>query len=276
VRTVTRGLFVAFGTTAVLQAQVAAQSTAPSAAPGTSVVRGHVTTADSARAPLAGVEVAIPSLGRAVRADAGGAFVLDALPAGTHALIARRVGFDSVMRLVTLSGAGDTATLALALAPRITTLSKVEVRDSAARSAVVLRRAFERERALAHGGTFVDDTLLARQEHSVLSTLLRRVPGVSLVRYQERGRSYMALGSRRGGTAVAATNPNCFYQIFLDGGRIFAPTARNDEPPPDIDQFRIADLEGVEIYRGTARTPPQFVGTGAACGTVLFWSRQGR
>ena len=35
-------------------------------------------------------------------------------------------------------------------------------------------------------------------------------------------------------------------------------------------------LQGVEVYRGPA-TPVQFTGPGgAACGSILFWTRQGR
>ncbi|MDF1504530.1 carboxypeptidase regulatory-like domain-containing protein [Roseisolibacter sp. H3M3-2] len=241
------------------------------------VLRGRVLAGDSAGGrPVPDAEVAIPALGRTARADSAGAFVFDRLPVGELELQVRRLGFEPATRRVAIEGAAETVSLVVRLSARVQSLTPVNVRDSAARPAVILTRRHERERAAAHGGTFLDDTLLARSENTVMSTLLRRVPGTSLIRYQAGGRSYMALGSRRGGMTFQAKNPNCFYQVYVDGVQMFVPSARNDDPPPDIDQFRPVDLEGVEIYRGSARTPTQYVGTGAACGTVLFWSRRGR
>jgi hypothetical protein len=240
----------------------------------TSVVRGHVTTADSARRPLTGVEVAIPALGRGTRVDQEGAFTIDALPAGTHEVIARRVGFEPVTRQVTVSGAGDTVTLVLALAPRVVELTQVDVRDKATESAGL--RAYERERARSNGGAFIGDSLLARNEHSAMSNVLRRVPGAGIIRYQTSRQSYNVLGSRRGSASIRAADKNCYYQIYVDGQRRFVPTSSNVEPPPDVDDFKVADYEAIEIYRGPAQTPMQFTGTGATCGTIIFWTRTRR
>ncbi len=245
---------------------------APSAARAQqAVVRGRVTTPDSAGRAVADAEVAVQALGRAARTGDDGAFELAALPAGTHEVIARRVGFEPVTRRVTV-GAGDTVTIALALPVRVQALAQVDVRDRATAPAAPALRAFERERALSNGGAFVGDSLLARNEHSPMSNVLRRIPGATIVRVPSSSGGYNALGSSRGRQSLRG-GKFCFYQIYVDGRRYFAPTAANSEPPPDVDEFRVSDYEAIEVYRGAAQTPSQYGGTGAPCGTILFWSR---
>ena len=55
-------------------------------------------------------------------------------------------------------------------------------------------------------------------------------------------------------------------------GKVVQPRI-NAGDPPDMDTYRPNDYDGVEVYRGLAQTPPAYAGTGAVCGTVLFWSR---
>ena len=60
----------------------------------------------------------------------------------------------------------------------------------------------------------------------------------------------------------------CYMAIYVDGVRLWAPGSVD---PPDFDQMRNSQYEGVEIYRGPAELPIQY--QGAACGVILFWSR---
>jgi outer membrane receptor for monomeric catechols len=62
----------------------------------------------------------------------------------------------------------------------------------------------------------------------------------------------------------------CYMSVYVDGVRIWAAGSRD---PPDFDQLRNNQYEGVEIYRGPAELPTQYAGTGAACGAILLWSR---
>ena len=65
--------------------------------------------------------------------------------------------------------------------------------------------------------------------------------------------------------------PAAYYMIvYVDGVRIWAPGSRD---PPDFDQLRNNQYQGIEIYRGSAELPVQYQGTGAACGAILLWSR---
>ena len=239
-----------------------------------SVVRGRVVTPDSAGGPAPGAEVTIPTLARSARAGDDGAFVFDALPAGTYDVLARRLGHEPATRRVTLGGT-DTVTLVLALAPRVQALEQVEVRDRAIAPASTLR-AFERERARANGGAFIGDTVLTRNEHSAMSNVLRRIPGAQVVRIESSRRSYNVLASRRNGQSTRNNEKYCYFQVYVDGNLRYAPAALNTEPPPDVDEFKVQDYEAIEVYRGPAQTPVQFGGTGAPCGTIVFWSRSRR
>ena len=63
----------------------------------------------------------------------------------------------------------------------------------------------------------------------------------------------------------------CFCQVYLDGIRIYSPTGAS--PAPDLRQYDAGGLEAVEYYPGPATTPLEYGGDGAACGTLLLWTR---
>jgi iron complex outermembrane receptor protein len=227
--------------------------------------------ADSSSAPLAGAEVLVEALRRSTRSGDDGSFVLRGLPAGLHVVTVRGVGYDPlVVRVRATGAAGDTVAADFALARRTVTLARVDVKGGA--TPVV--RAAERARARHNGGAFVGREALVQHEHSTMSEVLRRVPGVNVQRVSTPRGSINAMASTRGGSAQSLRSPDgpkwCYYQIYLDGVKIYSPEMGE---PPDLDTFRPGDYDGVEIYRGLAETPPAYGGTGAACGTVLFWSR---
>lgn len=65
----------------------------------------------------------------------------------------------------------------------------------------------------------------------------------------------------------------CYLQIFLDGVRVYSMTLPG--LPPRIEQYTVNGLEAIELYSGGAQVPSQYGGTGAACGTLVLWSRRG-
>lgn len=235
------------------------------------VIRGRVVTSDATGRAVAEAEILLSVRGRTARTGDDGAFALDSVPAGTHEVTARKLGFEPATRRVTVA-AGDTVTLVLTLPARAQALAPVDVRDRATAPAAPAVRAFERERAIANGGAFINDSVLARNEHSSMSNVLRRIPGASIVRLPSSRGGYNALGSSRGRQSLRGGN-HCFFQIYVDGLRRYAPTSGGMDAPPDVDQFNVADYEAIEVYRGAAQTPSQYGGTGAPCGTILFWSR---
>ena len=234
-----------------------------------SVLVGTVVS-DSTAAPLVGAEVLVEALRRSTRATDEGSFVLRNLPAGVHVVTVRGVGYEALVARVRATGQpGDTVAADFALGRRPTTLARVDVRAAAAPAV----RVAERKRARDNGGAYVGREDLERAAHSTMSEVFRRIPGINLQRVTTPRGTFNALASSRSGAPGSLTQAQqkfCYYQIFIDGVRVYTPDSGD---PPDMDTYRPNDYDGVEVYRGLAQTPPAYAGTGAVCGTVLFWSR---
>jgi outer membrane receptor for monomeric catechols len=106
-------------------------------------------------------------------------------------------------------------------------------------------------------GHFITRFEIEKRDPMTLSDMLRMVPGTRLYT-GENGRTTLRF-ARSGGA-------NCPPQFFVDG--ISAAGFTVDEMPP-------GDVEGIELYSGSAGLPPEFNrlrGT-PNCGTVVIWTR---
>lgn len=242
----------------------------PAAAAAQVLVRGTVTDSASGK-PIANVEVLASVAGRTARTDSLGRYSLD-LPLGTHRILFRLIGYQPVSRTIA-AFAADPLRLDLALAPAPVELAPLE---TTAPGASPWLQGFEDRRRLGFG-RFIDDSVLRRSEHRVLPDVIRTTsPGV---RFMRVGRRTVALG--RGSRW-------CPMAIWLDGVRVYAPNSqdtspfasppsasrleRMHNPPPDMDQFKVAELQAVEVY-SLSETPMRFQTTGSSCGTLLLWTR---
>ena len=247
----------AFGCLMAVPAQTGAQS----------VVRGRVLE-DSTHAPLPDVEIVV--LGApAGRTSPSGEYALEGLKPGMHQILFRRIGFRPV-RLRAILVEGDTLERTIVMEPAVTELPPLEV------TVANVPPGMERfaERRATGMGTYWDARLLRNSEHRRLATMLTSVPGVRPV-LSGRGQ---AATVRRGGGGIAmnAGDRPCYMAVWLDGIQIFAPAALGPRPNsvPDLDKFKIHDLEAVEIYPGPATLPPELGGTGGMCGALVLWSRR--
>jgi hypothetical protein len=242
----------------------------PAGAGAQSVVRGRVLE-DSTRALLSGVEILV-SGSQAIHTTVDGLFTLDSLKAGMHQILFRRIGFRPV-RLRALLVDGDTLDRTIVLERAAVELAPLEVTVSN------VPPGMERfaERRAAGRGKFFDSKVMRQSEHRRLPDLLSRVAGVRAINYTEPGtrKQRAAMATRRGGEGMSGKT-QCFMAIWYDGVKIFEPTAGASQfrPPPDIADFRIQDLEAVEVYEGPASLPPELSGTGGMCGAVVLWSRR--
>ena len=221
-------------------------------------LQGRVVIAGSGT-PVA-AEVLLPSLGRTTHTAGDGSFELGGLPGGATALIIRSPGYNVYFARVVPPLGDSLRNFALEPLPQ----SLIPVIVTATRDI----RGFEERRALESGGSYLSREDLAARETSRLSDILRTVRGIRILRRPDGARVVV---SARG--QLSRSVRDCPYQIILDGQRLFALRA-GDSPPPSIDDFVPAHLEGIEIYSGPATTPPQFGGLGAACGTILLWTRR--
>ncbi|MFN2564950.1 MAG: carboxypeptidase regulatory-like domain-containing protein [Gemmatimonadaceae bacterium] len=244
---------------------------------GTAVVRGAVT--DTAGRPLAGAEVTVRELQRSARSDAAGIYTIGGLAGGVYTVVVRRLGYRSRSAMASLSPP-DTLHASFRLEPEARTLDTVSV--SAPATPVALRlKAFEARRTdPTNFGRFITEQEIERQSHSTLSNVLRgKVARLAYVRHCHGG---YAVASPSGAASPAldprpkrrfgCVMPNaCYMQVYLDGVRLYS--ADNPGPPPKIDDFKLTQLAGIEIYRGGAETPPEFNSSGAACGTIVMWTK---
>lgn len=269
-------LALALTLTPLLGAPLAAQGGSPPAS-ATATFAGTVL-ADSTERPIADALITIEALGRSARSDSLGRFTLPALPAGTHRVEVRAVGFDRlVLDVVLTTGQRLEADLLLRATPP--SLRAVEVTaDATARTSVFLAD-FEARRRFGIGRFLTGDSLLAARDRSLSSILRTRMPGLRAIRFGGK----TALASARGTTSFRqlpsgdqsdinqGAPPACYVQVIVND------IVRYRSVPGatllDIDQFDPALIEGIEYYT-VSQAPPEFNrGSSASCGTLVLWLR---
>jgi hypothetical protein len=216
--------------------------------------------------PAVSAEVLLPALPRSVQTRADGSFTVGRLRQGRTTLLVRSVGYQPVVINVQLPLPADSA-ITVTLEPLAMELARVVVTGAPSRTGRL--REFEERRATIANGQFLTRDDLAKREQSQLSDVLRSIPGARL-RRQPDGSTLLV--SSRGQTIRGAGARDCPFQIYLDGIRVFAPGGAASRPP-DINDFALSSLEAIEVYASPATTPPQFGGLGAACGTIVMWTR---
>jgi hypothetical protein len=179
-------------------------------------------------------------------------------------------------------GSGDTLKVDFTLGPVPQELAPVVVTESDPLPTGIMRGFEERRRA--GFGRFITRDMLAERDHDTVAGMLRGIAGMRMVRRpSECGGGFSAATGRgiaavelspAAGSVVTCSGKTmpaaCYMSIYVDGVRIWAPGSRD---PPDFDQMRNNQYQGVEIYRGPSELPIQYQGTGAACGAILLWSR---
>ena len=205
--------------------------------------------AEESRTPIAGAIVEIRSLGLRTVSDSLGAFHIRGIDAGEVRVDLRALGFQSMALSVSI--APDSTSLIEVLFHAVP-LPALDVTSG-------MRRGDERmrgfhDRRSAGFGRFVTRADIERREVSDTKELLRGMPGVRLV------------GDRIQMSASSST-PRCLVQYFVDAIHIAG------APFDFLRQFRPRDIEGIEVYRGPAETPPEFSRGGAQCGVIAIWTR---
>ena len=219
------------------------------------VFAGRITS-DSTKLPIAGVDVVLEKPATRVQSDAEGRFVVGSVPWGIQTALIRKIGYRPV-RLRLIVAGNDSLQVDLALETAGIELDPIEV------TASTVRRGMEdyARRRIAGFGRFFDAKDLEKAEGRRLSDLL---VGVSGIRVVNRGVRSVLVSSRN----------NCPMAVWLDGVQISGGSRRVTQ---DINEFPISQLEAIEVYGGSAGTPPELMGTGTgSCGTVVLWTRRGR
>jgi hypothetical protein len=214
-------------------------------------IRGRVLATDST--PIVLADVFIVAQRVLVRTDSAGGFSIARLPAGSHAVTIRRLGYGQLTRTMDLV-ADSMHQLDAMLEPHAQALA-------AARTSARLATGIEGfyERLVRERGFYVTREDIRARQPMRLTDMVRGAPGVALVR-SGRGSTSIRF------TAAPINRRDCKPLLWLDGTR-----AANLE----LDDLSPSTIEGIELYQGPAGTPSHFSAGGGAttCGTIIVWSR---
>jgi len=216
---------------------------------GTGKVNGQVR--DARGFPLANARVAVPISRRETRTDSAGRFALDHLPAGTHAIEVRALGYDPV------SGAVDVVPDAAPLTFEMTPFESLDtVRVQALRSLAFSPRfgEFASRRRMGMGSFFTGDDI-ERFNLLNISDLFVRVGGIVMM-----NRNGERVPTMRGLTFRG----RCVPTILVDGFEFPREASLDAFVPP-------MSVVGVEVY-SAAFTPAEFSRPLAPCGTIVIWT----
>ena len=232
--------------------QDSAQAPSSSSVPTTAIVTGTVISAQDSQ-PLMGVQVIIKGTHHWGLTNQRGRFRLAGLQPGAATIEFRPANRGPLTYALTLEP-GKTTHLAVQVDTRAVALPEVVI-EGADRPAAKMDE-FNRHKNAGRGGYFITRTEIEKKQPRVMSDMLRNVPGL---------RVDCALGTCQVQTFEEARRlaGGCPIQYFLDG----TPFAG------DIDELTPDQVEGIEIYRGSATIPPDYNTGTAMCGVIAVWSR---
>lgn len=222
---------------------------------GTARLRGRVVGA--AGRPVAGARVMVWGTGVEATSDENGQFALGSLPGGTHTLEVRAVGFTPVQRPVDIVQGTPGAT-EVELATLGITLDTVRV---VAQRLYSSRREADFERRMKSGlGHIVDEAEIEKRRPSVITDLLRTIPGVTVLPGARSSEDVFMRGGPGLGSGM------CRPDVLVDGVR-----TATDEMFPLNSLVPTMDIRAVEVYAHAALVPPEFA-TLNGCGVIAIWT----
>lgn len=234
----------------------AAEGLAAQPAPddSTATLAGRVVSALTG-GPLADARVLHTGSGHGTFTDSTGSFRIDDVPAGLDTVNVELIGFaDQSAPLRLKPGATTRVTFLLSETVLQVEDLRVEVAPNPLRDPLT---EFRRRKAMGNG-YFITREEIERQDPENPSDLLRRVPGLDVEPYQSGGNTDIR---------VVRAALNCRPTLYLNGSLW---------PRHHIDELAREQLLALEIYRGSAEIPPQFMQGGrSGCGAIVIWTRQG-
>jgi hypothetical protein len=211
----------------------------------------EITVVDAASdRPLGGAQVMVEGTGFRGVTDRDGFLRVEGVPTGARALEVRYLGYGTMRETIAIN-AGRLTRVLVQLEVSPIPLAEVRVEPRPSR----LQLAGFHDRRRVGQGIFLTRTEIDELDPNTMSDLLRRVPGIQLT----------AVGGGSSEPVARMRNASCPIQFVVDGAQLL--------PTFNIDQVRLRDVEGVEIYRGTATVPVGFSRGNAHCGLIVIWTR---
>ena len=222
-------------------------------------VVGQVTEAGTLR-PLESVQVSVTAMSLGGLSNAAGQFVLVGIPAGTHVLEVRYLGYALETRDITVT-AGETVVVNVELQSQAIALDELIVTGTG----VVT----ERRRLGQTVATVGADALLESGAASVTEALQGRVSGLSPSPSRRMGNSSFIV--LRGGASISQRNEPI---IYVDGVRMDNTRSQSwSNLISPIDEINPADIERIEVIKGAAAAT--LYGTEASAGVIQIITKRG-
>jgi TonB-dependent starch-binding outer membrane protein SusC len=242
---------------------IATPHTTPLAAQATGTISGRVIDADNSQ-PITAAQISITGtpFGRSTGDD--GRYTLANLPAGTHTVVVRRIGYQQQSRTVTLA-ANASITVDFTIVKSSVSLAGV----------VVTATGEERKKEVGNAVTTVSSADFERAGAGNTQQILQgRSTGVTVL---QNG------GNPGAGGTIRLRGVNSITQgnrpiIYVDGIRIFngnSPTgvsSRQSVSP--LNDIPAADIDRIEVVKGPAATT--LYGTEASGGVIQIFTKRGK
>jgi hypothetical protein len=224
----------------------------PNAPLGKAVLTGNVTGGDGK--PLEGAQVLLVGTTRSTRADYKGNFRMTGLPAGTQKVEVRLLSYQLKSYVVNLSAVRE-AHLNAVLDTR------AQVLDPVITTATTTTDIPGFDQRMAGGvGTFFTKKQIDLLSPQTITDIFRQVAGMKVMFSNGQ---YIVVANRANQTCQTA-------QWYVDG----SPYTMNESDNPD-ELFLPSEVEAIEVYNSATSTPPQFMGSQSACGTIVVWTVRG-
>ena len=255
-----------FAGTSVLGTAVGAQQA------GTATITGRVTDAQSG-GPLEAVTIAVQGTQLGATTGPDGTYRIARVASGTRILVARRIGFASLTRTVTVTD-GQTVTADFALQTSAVNLQEVVVTGTAGNQTRVAQGAVV--------ATIDASAVTTRAPVSTFTQVLEgRVPGVNVPTASGTSGTAPRINIR-GATSISLSNAPL---VFIDGVRSYS-GPRNDvgsyhgleilggQSVTALNDLNPDDIESIEIVKGPAAST--LYGADASAGVVQIITKKGR
>jgi TonB-linked SusC/RagA family outer membrane protein len=243
----------------LLAALLAAGVPAGIAAQQTGQIAGRVRHADSAE-PLPSVQVYVQGTNRGALSTAEGNFIILQVPAGTHTLIAERIGFVAVRQEVTVTAGGNTV-VELTLAPTRLQLQEIVVTGlvdptAGVRSPIAVARLDREMMPVTVSGGAVQN-------------IQGRVAGARMNQQSGQPGTDVSIVLRTPTSLRGDTYP----LVVVDGVILGGSGPAGNGPPSTVD-IDSQDIESIEVIRGAAAS--SLYGSRAASGVISITTKRGR
>jgi protocatechuate 3,4-dioxygenase beta subunit len=218
---------------------------------GTAIVSGRVS--DKSGRPVSGATVSVQGADGQSVTDSSGTFRLVGQPAGTQALLIRKVGYKPTTQVVELTGrVASTISVALDVAPpTLATVNVVSKREEG------LKHVGFTDRKTQGLGHFLTQEEIERKDPQIISDVFTTMPGITI---DWSSGHPVITGSRTAGGGCV--------NYYIDD------VPYTPQTPGDIDSYmKPEELAAVEVYN-SVDTPAMYQQSGkTTCTTIVMWTK---